>query len=219
MKIVVLSDTHGLHRNVKVPDSDLLIFCGDITMSGEFDVIDDFNKWLGELPNREKIVIAGNHDMTLYEHNDRFIAYGHDVITNAIYLENSDVEIDGYTFYGSPYSPSINGASEHIYRKLFGFNASRDIMRDRWGNPQDADVLITHSPPFGILDIQKQGFHVGDEALTGLLPECELKYHFFGHIHEAYGTYIHENGTVFANTSVLNENYKLTNKPMEFYID
>jgi len=62
MRIVALADTHGLHRQIIVPPGDLLIHAGDLTRHGEVDELRDFNVWLGALPHRHKLVIAGNHD-------------------------------------------------------------------------------------------------------------------------------------------------------------
>ena len=62
MKIVCISDTHGLHWNLTVPDGDILIHAGDVTRYGTFEDLYDFNKYLGSLPHPYKIVIAGNHD-------------------------------------------------------------------------------------------------------------------------------------------------------------
>ena len=62
MRVICMSDTHGLHRNTKVPDGDVLVFAGDITSRGASYELVDFNEWLGELPHSHKIVVAGNHD-------------------------------------------------------------------------------------------------------------------------------------------------------------
>ena len=66
MRIVVISDTHGLHRQLKMPSGDLLIHAGDFTFySKPPSIISDFNAWLGKLPHRHKIVTCGNHDYLL----------------------------------------------------------------------------------------------------------------------------------------------------------
>ncbi len=58
-----MSDSHTMHRMVKVPDGDAFIHAGDITMAGEESEIRDFDDWLGTLPHKHKIVICGNHDL------------------------------------------------------------------------------------------------------------------------------------------------------------
>ena len=67
MRIVCVSDTHGWHRDVVVPDGDLLVHAGDITRKGELDTVEDFDRWLGGLPHRHKVVICGNHDFCFQE--------------------------------------------------------------------------------------------------------------------------------------------------------
>lgn len=62
MKIVCISDTHNLHRAMLIPDGDVLIHAGDITVAGDAREVADFNTWLGTLPHKHKVVVAGNHD-------------------------------------------------------------------------------------------------------------------------------------------------------------
>lgn len=48
--------------------------------------------------------------------------------------------------------------------------------------PDDTDVLITHSPAFGILDFD-DGINYGSEEIHMKLSDLYLKAHLFGHIH------------------------------------
>ena len=66
-RIVCISDTHSMHKNVKVPDGDILLCAGDITNRGEIQSVASFNEWLRTLPHRHKITIAGNHDFCFEE--------------------------------------------------------------------------------------------------------------------------------------------------------
>jgi len=53
MRIVLVSDTHGLHRQLEVPSGDLLIHAGDFTFySKPPSIVSDFNGWLGSLRER-----------------------------------------------------------------------------------------------------------------------------------------------------------------------
>ena len=66
LRIVLLSDTHQLHREVDVPDGDIFIHAGDFTMFSEsMQAVVDFNDWLGGLSHRYKIVVPGNHEYFL----------------------------------------------------------------------------------------------------------------------------------------------------------
>ena len=58
MRIVALSDTHTQHRNVDVPEGDVLIFAGDGEFRSALDLI-DFNDWLAHFKFDHIIVIAG----------------------------------------------------------------------------------------------------------------------------------------------------------------
>lgn len=52
IKVVCLSDTHGFHRYLKVPDGDILIHAGDFMAHGRAaKEVEDFNEWLGSLPH------------------------------------------------------------------------------------------------------------------------------------------------------------------------
>lgn len=66
VRVVCMSDTHSLTGNIKfeIPDGDIFIHAGDFTRCGRLDEVNDFNKWIGELPHKHKIVIAGNHELS-----------------------------------------------------------------------------------------------------------------------------------------------------------
>jgi Icc-related predicted phosphoesterase len=66
--------------------------------------------------------------------------------------------------------------------------------------PQDVDILVTHSPPFGILDTSAKGRHGGSKALREVTLSRKPKFHIFGHIHEGRGMEI-INGIKFLNVS------------------
>ena len=61
MRIVCVSDTHSYHDRTVVPDGDILIHAGDITRHGDLEDVESFDRWLGTLRHRYKLVICGNH--------------------------------------------------------------------------------------------------------------------------------------------------------------
>lgn len=221
MKLVVISDTHGFHRDVlNVPDGDVLIHCGDVSNVGEREQVEDFVRWFGELPHANKIFIAGNHDRCFDPKFNRNNANEKPEwlqrllktlpAKNVHYLENSGVIIDGVKFWGSPITPDF-------YPENWAFNAKRgDTIRRYWnGIPSDTDVLITHGPPEFKLDWVVSGQFVGCGDLRYQIEAIKPVYHFFGHIHESYG--VEETiDTTFANASLLNQRYSLVNEPLEF---
>jgi Icc-related predicted phosphoesterase len=80
--------------------------------------------------------------------------------------------------------------------------------------PADTDVLITHGPPYGILDeVQRDPRPVGCRDLMRRIEAIRPRVHIFGHIHEGYGQ-IEQNGTVFINASVLDVRYQPVNAPV-----
>lgn len=206
MKIVCISDTHDNHEQVNVPDGDILIHAGDFTCHKEpiIQKTIDFNNWLGKLPHKYKVVIAGNHD-TLFEKNP-YLARS--LITNAVYLEDSGITIDGLNIWGSPYTP---------FWADWAFNVKPfELLIDHWKLiPENTDVLITHGPPYGICDLNVlgthtvEGSHCGDRFLLEEKMRLKLKLHVFGHIHEGYG----KNG-INVNAAQVDAFNNLKNKPI-----
>src|ERR1700684_441941 len=91
LRLVLISDTHQLHRELEVPDGDILIHAGDFTMFGRTKAeITDFAGWLGGLPHRYKILVPGNHEF-LFEANST----GRFMFGDAQVLINEGIEIEG----------------------------------------------------------------------------------------------------------------------------
>ena len=176
MKLVIISDTHGMFEKVHVPNGDVFIHAGDIMGRSSMFNIAYFDHWLGTLPHTHKIVIAGNHDRD-FETNPK---EARSRITNAIYLEDEAFEIDGIKFYGSPWQPWFLD---------WAFNLPRGAeLKAKWDLiPEETDVLITHGPSYGVLDQVLSGEHVGCEELAKAIARIKPKLHIFGHIHEGYG--------------------------------
>jgi 3',5'-cyclic AMP phosphodiesterase CpdA len=65
MKIICISDTHNKHRNLDVPDGDVIVHAGDFSENGTKSETFNFLKWFSGLPHKHKILIAGNHDFYL----------------------------------------------------------------------------------------------------------------------------------------------------------
>eukprot|EP00928_Gymnodinium_smaydae_P044883 TRINITY_DN29959_c0_g1_i1.p1 TRINITY_DN29959_c0_g1~~TRINITY_DN29959_c0_g1_i1.p1 ORF type:complete len:1377 (-),score=295.51 TRINITY_DN29959_c0_g1_i1:54-4184(-) len=64
LRVVMVADTHCRHRELTMPPGDLLLVCGDFTKSGTAEEVEDFALWLDGLPYAEKVVVAGNHEIT-----------------------------------------------------------------------------------------------------------------------------------------------------------
>lgn len=202
MKVVCISDTHGIHREVidgqlhelEVPDGDLLIHAGDFTNAGSLMEFNDFNQWLGTLPHKHKVFIAGNHDF-LFE---RYPISDIKKLTgglNAHYLQDSLIHINGIRIYGSPWTPQF-------FEWAFMMERHDGSLKKKWAEiPEDLDILITHGPPQGILDETPRGEAAGCYDLLARVLEVKPRYHIFGHIHEGYGQ-TEQNGTTFINAAL-----------------
>lgn len=208
MRIVVISDTHGQHEKLILPDGDLLIHAGDATIKGEDTETHIFLDWLNEQKFKSKILVAGNHDFYFERHSEEEIQ--NLLPNNIIYLKDSGTEIDGIKFWGSPVTPWFMN---------WAFNRRRgyEIARHWELIPLDTDILITHGPMFRRLDQNRDGQNIGCKDLFLKSQKLSLKFHIFGHIHESYGILEKEN-IIFLNASVVNDKYELVNKPLVFDI-
>ena len=203
MQIVAISDTHGSHRELKLPKGDMLIHAGDMCVGRHFETktVSDFNNWMGEQDFEYKICIAGNHDYPFEEQGREAQA----LMTKCIYLEDDFVIFGGLKIYGSPWQPRFNDWA-------FNLNRGAEIKR-KWDLiTDDVDVLITHGPPYMTLDMSKGGDYCGCQDLLDAIARVKPKLHIFGHIHEGYG--IVEGPTTFINASSLDADYELTNDPI-----
>jgi predicted phosphodiesterase len=202
MRIVCLSDTHTRHGSLDVPDGDVLVHAGDATRRGTQGEIEDFDRWLRDLPHAHKVIIAGNHDFGF----EREPAEARGWITGATYLQDSGVTIDGVRFWGSPWQPRFFD---------WAFNLDRgEPLRAVWAKiPEGTDVLLTHGPPRGILDRTVRGESVGCDDLLDAVRRIRPRVHVFGHIHEAYGE-LELDGTRFVNASTCTIGYKPIQPPI-----
>lgn len=178
-KIISISDTHSKHREVEIPECDILIHAGDFTYfskGGENEIF-DFLLWFNEQPAKHKVFIAGNHEI-LWESKEEY--FKNKIPEGIHYLNDSMVEIDGIKIWGSPITPTF-------YNWGFNKNKGDDIL-NHWNLiPENIDILVTHGPPKGILD-NSNGEQVGCNDLLDTLHNLpELKLHIFGHIHTSYG--------------------------------
>jgi len=205
MKIICISDTHGLHGHLKgkIPDGDMIIHSGDFCNGGDYFECVEFFAWFGSLPHKYKLVIAGNHDVWMEKASRSEI---NAIIPPGIhYLQDEGVTIEGLNFWGSPVQPEFFD---------WAFNRKRGLaIQEHWNLiPKNTDVLITHGPPMSILDKAPDNTHVGCANLFTTIRDLKLKLHVFGHIHDGYGIEV-KNNTMFVNAAICTEQYKPTNAP------
>jgi|ERR1035437_1468356 Icc-related predicted phosphoesterase len=212
MKIVAISDTHLTH-NFKIPDGDVLVHAGDLSVYGSKNEVSEGIDFLKSLPHEHKIFISGNHDLYLENLSETKLK----TLTQGIhYLCNSAVDIDGVKFYGSPWTPHILPFQDH-YWTYWGYNLPRRKMKEQWAAiPLDTKVLITHGPPRGVGDRYIRfhcTFRVGCSELRKKVAEIKPRLHIFGHAHDGYGL-VEKDGTIFANASICHYKGDGINKPL-----
>lgn len=103
MRLVIVSDTHGKHGSVAVPEGDVFIHAGDMATIGTLAEIEATGEWLATLPHRHKIAVVGNHD---WPFEIAPFTAERALGTGITYLEDSGVTIEGVTFWGSPWQPA-----------------------------------------------------------------------------------------------------------------
>jgi Icc-related predicted phosphoesterase len=217
MIVDLISDLHGHYPELE--GGDLLIVAGDLTRNDLPTSFGSFYKWIRKLDYKKKVFICGNHDNYLLDNP----YYGIELD----FLCDSGTEFEALKIWGTPWTSQFPGINPHCCAFTKPFMHS---LKDKWALiPDDVDILITHTPPYGILDRVDRdgGTHVGD---TDLLNELETrikpKLHVFGHIHENGGQKIilkragigTENHTICVNASIMNERYQPINQPVRVII-
>lgn len=208
MRIVAVADTHLRHERLAIPyggPDDVLVHAGDLCQHGTLEELARAADFLGSLPHRTKIVVAGNHDTCLQRQPDE----ARELLqrNGLVYLEDDAVTVDGVRFYGSPWQP--------VFR-VWAFGARRGAeLAEKWARiPEGVDVLVTHGPPFGFGDRVRRGklgakhlgghpdreIHVGCVDLRRRLGRVRPKLHLFGHIHQDPGHWAHD-GSLLANVT------------------
>jgi len=178
-KILFISDTHGFHNQLVIPEGvDMIIHAGDVANykdpARNANEVLDFIEWYESLKIEYKIWIAGNHDTSI----EKKLVLPKELCKTSIYLEHESIEIEGIKIFGSPYTPAFCN---------WAFNVRRDRLHEYWeAIPNDCDILITHGPPKGVLDLAygDMGFdRCGDLALLKAIKRKTISYAVSGHIH------------------------------------
>ncbi|CAF1046178.1 unnamed protein product [Didymodactylos carnosus] len=203
LKIYCISDTHQRHRELtdRLNDGgDILIHAGDFTnYGGRFSQkvggIDDFNEWLGTLPFKHKVLIFGNHERVLSE--DKDVTKIKQRFSNATYLNDECVEIDGLKVFGSSWKVDHGNNRDRLWATV----------------PIGAHIVVTHNPPDG-----KQEAIDIDKSLMRRILQVKPVLTIFGHIHVDYGVW-ERDGVTFVNAAMMNDHQKTLNDPIGFRLE
>lgn len=191
MRIIHISDTHGKHHLLtNLPQADVIVHSGDVSFSDSEGEVLEFLNWFFFLDYPHKVFVPGNHDDCLYGRKIQ------DLPDNCHYLCYSGVRIEGVNFWGVPLFVNDHDQIEHSIKQIHN----------------NTGVLISHSPPYGILDSDGEVNHGSVDLLQAAL-RIKPTYHLFGHIHAAYGIE-KSNDTIFVNASLMNKMDELVNKPI-----
>ena len=217
IKIIAISDTHNQLDKVELPEGDILVHGGDLTMGGSLEEFYKLNVHLGKIKRKYKHILlnAGNHDH-LAQGNPKLAK---SLITNAKLLIDEEITVEGLKFYFSPWSNWFHDWSFNFSESDLD-NGEIEATKKYAEIPDDVNVLITHGPAFNLLDkvnnysVKNKGrMHVGSTALAKRINELKnLKLSVCAHIHESYGR-LESDGKTFVNAAILNEYYQVTNKP------
>lgn len=225
---VAISDTHSLHREIRLPKADVLVHTGDFCGRGNRREVEDFADWLKQQPHKHKVVIPGNHDG--FVENDTRAARTIFDAAGARLLINEAVEVEGFKIWGSPITPQF---FDWAFMKDRGDQISRV-----WAEiPDDVDILLTHGPPYGHGDLAPP-YRTDAPKVAGCMdlllrlrqiknstakrpPGAYPRVHIFGHIHDGYGPSRSDEfeGTLFINASTCTERYRPTNQPILFKLE
>lgn len=236
IKICHISDSHGekVHSKLIIPECDVLVHSGDIGGRTSLPELLSFLEWGEKQPAKEVLFVPGNHDIVLDKYwPNKLFNKGLTVQSQLAkqqyedamemvekskvkMLIDKDYVFEGVKFYGSPYTPSFH--KEH-----WAFNADRGVEINKvWAKiPGDTNVLITHGPPYGVLDLIPEKFkqtpeedvHRGCEEQMKVIKSrlFDLKLCCFGHIHSNYGVISQavsgSRKVLFSNGAVIDNQY------------
>lgn len=210
MRIVALSDLHGI-LPANLPACDLLLLAGDLCPVEDHRVdfqaqwLDTtFRAWLGGVPARKVIGVAGNHDFI-------FERAPHTVPQDLpwTYLQDSGATFEGLKIWGTPWQPWFFN---------WAFNGQPDELKATWARiPDGTDILVVHGPPHGYGDgvphhRTGQIRHTGCPHLLKRIETLRPRLVLFGHIHEGRGQW-QLGPTTLANVTLVDVAYQPVHLP------
>lgn len=209
VRVVAMSDTHGHHDRIRVPDGDVLVHCGDFTDFGTYGEMVAFVEWFAAFDHPHKVVVPGNHDILMdkeyharhwREWSKRRESHQRAVSLFAErgvhLLINESVIFNGIHVHGVPF---VTSHSSH-----WSMAFERDDTPELWSSiPEHTDILLTHQPPYGRLDRDLLGYHEGSPHLLREVQRKQPRLHIFGHAHVEHGYQTCQTtGTTYINAAV-----------------
>ena len=213
----MLADTHGLtfNKDFAKPAGkfDLAVHCGDLTQESKLSEFRDSLSLLKDIDASLKLVIAGNHEITLdtptfqrhlarsgLDPNDPAVVkeYGAPDEARALFNQQDDIQFleEGthtftlangakFTIYASPWTP-IRHSDGALGSGEAGWAFQYQPSDHDFDIQPDTDIVVTHGPPHGILDYVS-GRRGGCSDLFAAIERSRPRLHCFGHIHASWG--------------------------------
>jgi len=209
IKICAISDLHGRIEKLDIPPCDLLLIAGDIAPDKGRNLHSQanwyrfkFRNWLNRQPAKEVVAVPGNHDY-ICDSAERGLLYRHSLPCHLIWDEC--VEVFGYKIWCSPWSLHFSQG--------YVFNIDEDGLYKHIRHcPEDVDIILSHSPPKGILDVSA-GENVGSGSVLNRIYEVQPLLVVCGHIHCQYGL-SQAGDSLVINGSVVDSHNKLAKEPI-----
>jgi len=208
VRLAIISDTHLQHGRVAMGRGDVMIHCGDmLNLFDDHDAeLDGIDRWFGKQRFDAVICTGGNHDHAL----ERRWQNGSAPFGNARFLADAGWECRGLRFYAAPWVPDL---------PRHAFYAPTEVLRRKWAAiPAGVDVLITHTPPAGILDVSRRGGSLGCPILRDELARIAPRVHCFGHVHAGAGSQ-RIGDTLFVNASAMVSGTDRVRGPVQVTLD
>jgi len=212
MQLVFISDVHTRHAELVIPACDILISCGDYSFRGEPEVVKGYHEWLAEQPAEHIISINGNHELAVEKDYVKTKALVEATSPRIHMLQQESVVINGIKIYGDATTPYFfNWAWNAGRTPAEAAMHNKPYIKHEWDKiPDDVNILVTHGPPYNILDkVKRTKDGVGCKHLLDRLKSLPaLKVHAFGHLHLDGGKTLVQDGITFINAAICNDDYK-----------
>ncbi len=210
LSICAIGCSHGRHDQLVLPKADVLVHTGDFSRRGDESDAREFLKWLESQPHKHRIAVAGNHDRLSFTDPARFAQLVAEYAPSCHYLCDSGVEIEGVRFHGAPWTPR--------FLKWYWMAERGEAIQAHWDKiPTDTQVLVTHGPAMGHLDLimpamgEVGDYHQGCANLRLTIDERlhKLQAHLFSHLHYQGCMTKVEKGVTYINAAVVDDGYSI----------
>ncbi|MEJ2146278.1 MAG: metallophosphoesterase family protein [Acidobacteriota bacterium] len=136
---------------------------------------------------RPTVLVCGNSE------DDRELREACRDWSSAHVLHGDGVEIDGVPFFG------LGGAVPITPFGAWSFDLSEQEAEALLSDCPSGCVLISHSPPKGLVDVSSTGISLGSFAVLRAIESKEPRLVICGHIHESSGKKVTHGKTVVLN--------------------